>query len=70
MCHTLGNIIYVSYSWYYSMCHTLGIISCVYKKMLSVSTVELSHFTTGETVNFMSTDVDRVSVIHSNIYIE
>ncbi|KAF6033651.1 ABCC10 [Bugula neritina] len=36
-----------------------GIISCVYKKMLSVSTVELSHFTTGETVNFMSTDVDR-----------
>ena len=38
-----------------------GIISCVYTRMLSVNTVELSHFTTGETANFMSTDVDRVS---------
>ncbi|XP_067942774.1 ATP-binding cassette sub-family C member 10-like [Watersipora subatra] len=36
-----------------------AIISCVYKRMLSVNTVELSHFTTGETVNFMSVDVDR-----------
>ena len=30
--------------------------------MLSVNTVELSHFTTGETVNFMSVDVDRVGM--------
>lgn len=47
-------------SFFNAMSIVLGIISCVYKRMLSVNTVELSHFTTGETVNFMSTDVDRV----------
>jgi len=40
---------------------TSGLVTSVYKKLLSVNTVELSQFSSGETVNFMSTDVDRVS---------
>lgn len=37
-----------------------ALISSVYKKALNVSTVSLSKFTTGDIVNFMSTDTDRV----------
>jgi len=37
-----------------------ALICTVYQKALSVSTVSLSRFSSGEVVNFMSTDTDRV----------
>lgn len=37
-----------------------AIITAVYRKALKVNSVELSVFSTGEVVNFMSTDTDRI----------
>lgn len=37
-----------------------AVISTVYRKVLQVSTANLSRFTTGEVVNMMSTDTDRI----------
>ena len=37
-----------------------SLITSVYKKALSVSSVALSSFTTGQVVNYMSTDTDRI----------
>ena len=37
-----------------------ALITSVYKKALSVSSVALSSFTTGQVVNYMSTDTDRI----------
>ncbi|XP_013401317.1 multidrug resistance-associated protein 7 [Lingula anatina] len=37
-----------------------AIITTIYRKSLQVNTVSMSGFTTGEVVNFMSTDTDRI----------
>uniref|UniRef100_A0A069DYD4 ABC-type xenobiotic transporter n=1 Tax=Panstrongylus megistus TaxID=65343 RepID=A0A069DYD4_9HEMI len=37
-----------------------ALISVVYRKTLSLSTLTLSHLSTGEVVNYMSTDMDRI----------
>ena len=37
-----------------------SIITTIYRKTMRVSSVDLSHFSTGQVVNFMSTDTDRI----------
>ena len=37
-----------------------AIVTAVYKHVINVSTVELNKFNTGEVLNYMSTDTDRV----------
>ena len=37
-----------------------SIITTIYHKTMRVSSVDLSHFSTGQVVNFMSTDTDRI----------
>ena len=37
-----------------------SIITTIYRKTMSVSSVDLSQFSTGQVVNFMSTDTDRI----------
>jgi len=37
-----------------------GVSCCVYKKLLQVSKCKLSTFNSGQIINFMSTDVDRI----------
>ena len=37
-----------------------SLITSVYKHVISVSSLELNQFSTGEVINYMSTDVDRI----------
>ncbi|XP_069116551.1 ATP-binding cassette sub-family C member 10-like [Argopecten irradians] len=38
----------------------ISVMTCIYQKVLTLNTVSLSQFTTGEIVNFLGTDTDRL----------
>ncbi|XP_057315929.1 ATP-binding cassette sub-family C member 10-like isoform X2 [Hydractinia symbiolongicarpus] len=45
-----------------------GLITTIYEKTLSVSTSSLGEFSTGQIVNFMSTDTDRITNFYNSFH--
>ena len=66
----ISNVILQRITVIYTKTHSLNamilfqvraaIVTAVYKHVIGVSSVELNKFNTGEVLNYMSTDTDRV----------
>ncbi len=63
-CSTLLSAMFTTHFYYHvgvvGLKIRAALITTVYRKALSVSSVSLSKFSSGEIVNFMSTDTDRI----------